>query len=1308
MKRKFTKLLAALALLVCIAPPLTGWGQTRSTLTLNSNSGFGSSYQTNHSFSVGEIGFKDSGVMYNSKGTPTGWAVKQLIQMRKSGSGAGEIYNTTQISTISSIKVTLVTANNDFSVYYGNSENPNVNSIASNTMTPEQGTFSYTNTSGGTGSATSYTFLFDLSSYNATFIKILNGSKANYVGSIVINYEESVPTVATPTFTPAGGTYTEAQSVTIACETEGSTIYYTTDGTTPDNNSTPYTGAISVTETTTIKAIAYVGTDASSVATATYTILSLTDIATARAQTEGSTVYTQGVVTSFVGTTGYIQDNEAAICVYGTSLTVGDAITVSGTLSTFNGLLEITSPTVTVLSSGNTVTPETMTIAQINASSNQGWFIKVEGATVGSTSNYNTTLTQNGSSIVARYLSGAEEGDVINLTGNIGCYNTTNQIANPIVLVGPTISVDETDLSFTYVVGETTAPQRTLIVEGTNLEGNVTVSLTGNNFKMSGDDGETWSTNDIVLTPTDGTIEETMIDVMMNTGLQHGTYEGTITLASANANTVTVSLTGSVTNPTYAITLDQPSVGGAIAANKATAEAGETVTLTATPATGYAFGGWTVLKEDLETEVEVNDGQFTMPACDVMVSGSFNQNDYTITLAETTNGTVACEEGTAHYGDEIMVTTTPAQGYRVASFTVTETEGEGTVTDIEVADELYSFSMPAFNITITVTFEVIPETYDGRGTFTKVTALADLEDGGYYVLYGVNGNYNGAMNSTCTSSKMGVTSVTINANDEIVDPAKSIVWKLEKQTVDNADRYYLYNEDAEKYCYISTDNTTGFALSESKPTNGYYTVAVSDGNFSFVGQFGGRMISIYQTDFRCYGSSNAKTLNLYKLGEASIDPYIMVAPASVEVPSVGGSGSLAITFANMTIASEEDFAIQYYDAEENELQETPTWMSNVTVSSNGTDYVVNYTIAQNDDADRTAYFKVYAMSGEDYVYSNMVVFSQDVYVAPRTYTLATAIESGRHYIIVGYKNDTPYAMGTQNNNNRVAVQVSVSQDVATVSSADVYEFVIIGPDVDGYYTIYDVENAAYLYAASSSSNNLKTQAINDNNGRWEIGFTDGVATIKAQGTNSRNLMRYNNTNDLFSCYGSGQQDIYLYAKDNETYASETKTINGYSDVNVKDGYYLIASPFGQVTPTSDNHFLANDYDLYAFNQKQDKEWINYEAGAFNLVSGRGYLYANSGNVELQFQGLPYVGNGQVFLAYDEDASFAGWNLVGNPWPATATVDKPFYTMNEDGDGFIAKESGETVNAMEGIFVRCGLQRDAFLRPDRRHRHHLLR
>ena len=167
-------------------------------------------------------------------------------------------------------------------------------------------------------------------------------------------------------------------------------------------------------------------------------VMTITEV---RTQGTGNVV-TKGVVTSITGSnnkTAYIQDASAAIVVYGNfTAAVGDEIRVSGTLQDYNGLLEITSPTVTVISSGNTTNPELMTIAEAVASTNQGWYIRIENATVtaisGSGSSQNTTIAQGQNTIVVRGNLGTSVAvnDVISgLDGNIGYYNTANQIANP-------------------------------------------------------------------------------------------------------------------------------------------------------------------------------------------------------------------------------------------------------------------------------------------------------------------------------------------------------------------------------------------------------------------------------------------------------------------------------------------------------------------------------------------------------------------------------------------------------------------------------------------------------------------------------------------------------------------------------------------------------------------------------------------------------------------------------------------------------------------------------------------------------------
>ena len=80
--------------------------------------------------------------------------------------------------------------------------------------------------------------------------------------------------VSAPSFSPGGGTYTSAQSVTITSATSGASIRYTTNGTTPTaTTGTVYSGPVAIGATATLKAIAYKsGMTDSTVTSATYTI----------------------------------------------------------------------------------------------------------------------------------------------------------------------------------------------------------------------------------------------------------------------------------------------------------------------------------------------------------------------------------------------------------------------------------------------------------------------------------------------------------------------------------------------------------------------------------------------------------------------------------------------------------------------------------------------------------------------------------------------------------------------------------------------------------------------------------------------------------------------------------------------------------------------------------------------------------------------------------------------------------------------------------------------------------------------------
>ncbi len=191
------------------------------------------------------------------------------------------------------------------------------------------------------------------------------GTKAGLANSSVSSalYTISLPTAATPTFSPAAGTYGSTQSVSLATTTGGASIYYTTDGSTPTTGSTLYTGPISVAVTTTIKAIAVPSGPGlnSPVGTATYTI-SIAPVATP-VFTPAAGVYTSPQTVSITSATGgavihYTLDGSTPTSgspVYSSPLSIGagtttvKAIAISGGVSSSvaSGVYTINLPTVT-------------------------------------------------------------------------------------------------------------------------------------------------------------------------------------------------------------------------------------------------------------------------------------------------------------------------------------------------------------------------------------------------------------------------------------------------------------------------------------------------------------------------------------------------------------------------------------------------------------------------------------------------------------------------------------------------------------------------------------------------------------------------------------------------------------------------------------------------------------------------------------------------------------------------------------------------------------------------------------------------
>ncbi len=744
--------------------------------------------------------------------------------------------------------------------------------------------------------------------------------------SIVVTYTPSgvTPPCAIPTFNPAEGNYSQAQNVTISCSTENSTIYYTLDGNDPTTSSSVYSSPITIRETTTVKAIATAsGFENSSVASATYTITTPLTIAAAREQGTGN-VFTKGIVTSCVGTTGYIQDATAAICVYGKSLTVGDEITVFGTLSTYKGLLEITNPFVTVLSSGNSIAPEVMTIAEVNASTKQGWLVKIEEATVTEIDDKNTTIAQGENTIVVRGISSDVTygvNDQLTLTGNIGCFETA-QIVNPtnISVISnqpPVIKAEDVTLAYDDTYGKI---EYTIVnpVNGVALTATSTATWISNITVVDGavtfDAAENEGTEDRTATFTlsytgaeDVTVTVTQkhfvadyatlpfefdggkADIENTAGLTHsglggdyssspklkfdGTDDYLILHFEGRADKLTFDIKGNPggTPPVWkGIFKVQTSVDGETYTDLATYD-----DLTST----VQSEEFSNLGEDVRyiKWIYAEKGSGNVALGNINVTKYGYTQTYTInwTAGENTelfvfagNESETIENGASIApGTTVMVSVDVAEGYTLGSLSVKDADGEDVeLTELE-ADVYYSFEMPASNVTITSS-AVEPITGD---KYVKVTSTADLEDGQYLIVY-EDGNvaFDGGLE---TLDAVGNTiSVNIVKNEIAANEttnAAAFTIDVTNGTIKSASGLYIG----------VSSNTNGLKQSEDAETFTNSFSIDSEGNAVISAVFDESTMALRynktsgQTRFRYFKNAGQEAIQLYKkVIETSILP----------------------------------------------------------------------------------------------------------------------------------------------------------------------------------------------------------------------------------------------------------------------------------------------------------------------------------------------------------------------------------------------------------------------------------------------------
>lgn len=422
--------------------------------------------------------------------------------------------------------------------------------------------------------------------------------------------------VATPVIT--GETpFIGSTTVTITCETEGASIYYTTDGTEPTNQSTAYTAPFELTESATVKAIAYDANNNASVV-ASKEFVKTPSISTAaefNTLPENTTFVFNGnlVVSGQKDKYLYAQDATGGVLIYGNAgqtYTKGQVIPAGFTAkkTNYNGTIEMTNMT------GMQAATETaeLTAAELainQFADNQNIYAVVKGATV---SGNTLTIGEETLAIYNRFgITFPTDDKTYDVYGVATIFNNAPQLL-PLEFVevvekteSPVITVEEGD-EF-YVVTAVGDGEVKLYVNDMEVENPYIVARTSEDqiitfVATAQEEGKE------ISDPTELTVNVPKLEVVENTITFEAEQEGgTLAVALADGTPVESGVTK--------------------------VAAGEKVTITATPAEGYKLSNIVVKCGDevVEFDTEVTPGRaaetrtFTMPEGEVSIEATFEE-----------------------------------------------------------------------------------------------------------------------------------------------------------------------------------------------------------------------------------------------------------------------------------------------------------------------------------------------------------------------------------------------------------------------------------------------------------------------------------------------------------------------------------------------------------------------------------------------------------------------------------------------------------------------------------------------------------
>lgn len=300
-------------------------------------------------------------------------------------------------------------------------------------------------------------------------------------------------------------------------------------------------------------------------------------------------------------------------------------------------------------------------------------------------------------------------------------------------------------------------------------------------------------------------------------------------------------------------------------------------------------------------------------------------------------------------------------------------------------------------------------------------------------------------------------------------------------------------------------------------------------------------------------------------------------------------------------------------------------------------------------------------------------------------TDASQLEAGKDIILVGENNGAFYALGEQKTNNRGAVAVTKEKGIIAVNHSGSIPFITLDCIEGEAGTLWGFDtDDGYLYAASSSSNHLKTlrptqSFTSDANAQATIEIAaDGQATIVFQGTNSHNDLRFNNDNSnnlLFSCYTSDKTYphayIYMETELDEIPLEVTITDAEWATYVAEDD---VTFPEG-VTAYVPTTISTTSVGLTQVSQamKGEAVIVNGDAGNYQLAYAEEAISEkNAGNKFEISDGT--VSDGTQYVLSNKNQGIVGFYKVKSG--VTIPTGKPYLVIENAAKDFVPFGGGE--------------------------------